>query len=112
MGPSGIIAMMMAGSVATGPGPVIGPGLWQEPVQMASDDDGPMTTILQEVTPLLMALPRVVGVGEGRCDGKPCIKVFVLETSADLATQIHDIARGAPVEIVETGEIRAREERD
>ena len=112
MGPGGVIAMMMAGSVATGPGPVIGPSLWQEPVQMASDNDDPMTTILRDVTPLLMALPRVVGVGEGRCDGKPCIKVLVLETSEDLATQIHDIAGGAPVEIVETGEICARDGHD
>lgn len=59
-----------------------------------------------------MALPGVVAVGEGRCGGTPCIKVYVVEKAADLLARIHDIARGAPVEIVDTGEIRARKKHD
>ncbi len=99
------------GSAIFGPAPIIVHGQWWEPVQVASADN-PITATLQDVTPLLMVLPGVVAVGEGRCGGTPCIKVYVVEKAADLVPWIHDIARGAPVDIVDAGEIRAREKRE
>ncbi len=111
MGPCGVIDMLVAGSAIFEPAPIIVHGRWREPGLVANADD-PMTATLREVTPLLMALPRVVAVGEGRCGGAPCIKVYVVEKTAELAARINDIAGGAPLDIVETGEFRARQKHD
>ena len=35
--------------------------------------------VLKEHTKELMTVPGVVGIGQGLCDNKPCIKVFVIE---------------------------------
>ena len=63
--------------------------------------------VLKEHTPRLMSLPGVVGTGEGRCAGAPCIKVLVLEMTPELVAQIGDIIEDYKVEVVATGEIRA-----
>ena len=39
--------------------------------------DKAIETVLEQHTLRLMSLPGVVGVGEGRCAGAPCIKVLV-----------------------------------
>ncbi len=65
-----------------------------------------ITAVLKERTPSLMALPGVVGTAEGRCDGKPCIKVYVKEKTPDLLKRIPTEIEGYPVTIEETGEIR------
>ncbi len=62
---------------------------------------------LKAHTPRLMSLPGVVGVGEGRCAGAPCVKVLVLEKTPELVERIGDAIEGYKVEVVETGEIRA-----
>ena len=69
--------------------------------------DQPIAAVLEQHTPRLMALPGVVGVGQGRCAGAPCIKVLVIEKTDDLAARIGDAIDGYPVEILESGEIRA-----
>jgi hypothetical protein len=53
-----------------------------------------------------MTLSGVVGTAEGRCDGKPCIKVYVKEKTPDILNQIPSEIEGYPVTIEETGEIR------
>jgi hypothetical protein len=63
--------------------------------------------VLKAHTPRLMSLPGVVGVGEGRCDGAPCIKVLVLERTPELVERIDVVIEGYKVEVVATGEIRA-----
>jgi hypothetical protein len=63
--------------------------------------------VLKEHTEELMSLPGVVGIAQGLCDNKPCIKVFVIEKTPELAQKIPDILEGYPVMIEETGEIRA-----
>lgn len=63
--------------------------------------------VLEDHTPRLMSLPGVVGTGEGRCAGAPCIKVLVIEKTDDLAARIGDAIEGYPVDIVKSGEIRA-----
>ncbi len=69
--------------------------------------DKTIEAVLGAHTPRLMSLPGVVGVGEGRCAGAPCIKVLVLEKTDDLVAQIGNAIEDYAVEIVETGEIRA-----
>jgi len=62
---------------------------------------------LKEHTDALMAVPGVVGTGQGLCDGKPCIKVFVVKKTPELERKISYILEGYPLAIVETGKIRA-----
>ncbi len=63
--------------------------------------------VLKEHTEELMSIPGVVGIGQGLCNDKPCIKVFVIEKTPELAQKIPDILEGYQVIIEETGEIRA-----
>ncbi len=69
--------------------------------------DKTIEAILETHTARLMSLPGVVGVGEGRCAGAPCIKVLVLEKTPELVERIGDAIEGYEVEVVATGEIRA-----
>ncbi len=69
--------------------------------------------VLKEHTEELMSIPGVVGIGQGLCNGKPCIKVFVIERTPELEQEIPSSLEGYPVMIEETGEIRAlREDQD
>ena len=63
--------------------------------------------VLRQHTDSLMALTGVVGTAQGECDGKPCIKVYLVESSPDLVKQIPSVIEGYKVEIQVTGEIRA-----
>ncbi len=63
--------------------------------------------VLKEHTEELMSIPGVVGIGQGLCNGKPCIKIFVIEKTPELAQKIPDNLEGYKVMIEETGEIRA-----
>ena len=62
------------------------------------------------VLPLFLGLPDfksgVVGTGEGRCEGKPCIKVFVIKKTSDLDEKIPKNLDGYAVIIEEIGEIK------
>ncbi len=69
--------------------------------------DKTIEAVLETHSPRLMSLPGVVGVGEGRCAGAPCIKVLVLEKTPELVERIGVVIEGYNVEVVETGEIRA-----
>ena len=62
--------------------------------------------VLKGNTNELMSLPGVVGIAEGLCDDKPCIKVFVIEKTPELDEKIPHILEGYHVLIEETGEIR------
>ena len=63
--------------------------------------------VLKEHTEKLMSIQGVVGTGEGLCNGKPCIKVFVLEFTPELEQKIRNILEGYLVEVEETGEFEA-----
>ena len=63
--------------------------------------------VLKEHTDDLMAIPGVVGTGQGLCDGKPCIKVFVVKKTPELEDKIPEKLEGYSVKIEETGVIRA-----
>jgi hypothetical protein len=65
-----------------------------------------VAAVLERHREELMALPGVAGVGEGRCNGKPCIKVYVKgkETGGKIPAEIE----GFPVSVEETGEFRTK----
>ena len=68
----------------------------------------PIEEVLKEHTNELMSIPGVVGTAQGLCNDKPCIKVFVIKKTQELEKKIPDVLEGFPVEVEETGEIRAR----
>ena len=63
--------------------------------------------VLADELPRLLAVPGVVGAGEGLCDGAPCIKITVARKTPGLAAEIGAEIGGYKVEIIETGEFRA-----
>ena len=63
--------------------------------------------VLKEHTDSLMALPGVVGTGQGLCDGQPCIRVFVVKRTPALLEKIPSTIDGYLVVVDETGVIRA-----
>lgn len=69
-----------------------------------------ITEVLRRHTDSLMALPGVVGVGQGERDGAPTVQVMVAELTDTLRRSLPDSIEGYAVVIMETGEIRARPE--
>lgn len=63
--------------------------------------------VLKAHTEKLMVLPGVVGTGQGLCNGKPCIKIYISLKSAELEQKLPKTLDGYVVEVVETGEFRA-----
>jgi hypothetical protein len=63
--------------------------------------------VLKEHTEKLMSIPGVVGIGKGLYNGKPCIKVLVIEPTLELAQKIPDNLEGYQIMIEDTGEVRA-----
>ena len=66
--------------------------------------------VLKEHTNELMSIPGVVGVAQGLCGKKPCIKVFVVEMTPGLDKKIPKNLNGYAVSVEETGEIKARKQ--
>lgn len=64
--------------------------------------------VLAEHTGEWMSIPGVVGTAIGQFKGKPCIKIFVVKKTAELAERIPSQVEGFPVIVEETGEIRPR----
>ncbi|HEY6008767.1 MAG TPA: hypothetical protein VIU40_10630 [Geobacteraceae bacterium] len=63
--------------------------------------------VLREHTRELMSLPGVVGTALGLCDGRPCIKVYVVTLMPDVEQKIPSALEGYPVSVEETGELRS-----
>ena len=70
---------------------------------------GTIADVLVDQTDRLMSIPGVVGVALGRCDGRPCIKVFVEKKIAEMLREIPSALDGYPVSIEDTGEFRAHD---
>jgi hypothetical protein len=68
--------------------------------------DRPIEEVLRDRTDHLMGVPGVVGIAQGLCDGRPCIKVFVAKKTPALLEAIPDSVEGYPVDVEETGEFR------
>ncbi len=76
-----------------------------------SQKGSPMATkgideVLKEHSKAIMSVPGVVGIGQGLCKGKPCIKVFVIKKNPDLDQRIPDNMGGYPVVVEETGRVK------
>ena len=54
-----------------------------------------------------MAIPGVIGAGIGRCDGQPCLKVFIAESTPAIQDRFPTALEGFCVILEESGEIRA-----
>lgn len=55
----------------------------------------------------LMAIPGVVGVGIGDCNGKECIVVFIQDRTAQIDREVPGTLDGYPIQIEVTGLIKA-----
>jgi hypothetical protein len=67
----------------------------------------PIVEVLKDHARDLMSIPGVLGAGQGLCEGKPCIKVFVIKKTPELVQKIPDTLDGYPVVIEETWEVKA-----
>lgn len=68
----------------------------------------PIVEVLKDHARDLMSIPGVVGAGQALCEGKPCIKVFVIKKTPELEQTIPKTLEGYQVVIEETGEVKAR----
>ncbi len=76
----------------TGEKPVI---LVQEN-QMAAK---PIVEVFKEHAKTLMSIPGIVGTGQGICEGKSCVKVFVIKKTPELEGKILKTLEAYPVVI-------------
>jgi hypothetical protein len=67
--------------------------------------------VLAAHTDSLLAIPGVVGTAIGRCDGAPCIRVFVADSAAAERARLGPTLEGHPVRVEVTGPFRARPSR-
>jgi len=63
--------------------------------------------VLKRHTDELMAVPGVVGVAEGESHGKPCIRVFVVDSHSEALKHLPENIEGYLLNIEESGEFRA-----
>jgi hypothetical protein len=65
--------------------------------------------VLEQHNDSLTTLPGVVGTAIGRCDGAPCIRVFVADSASAQGAGIPARLEGYPVRVEVTGPVRPRE---
>jgi hypothetical protein len=70
--------------------------------------DRTITEVLKERTEALMSVRGVVGAGEGLCDGRPCIKVYVVKKTAEVEQEIRRMLDPYPFAIQESGRFQSR----
>ncbi len=108
-----LIAAGLAGALG-GVEACAGPKTGDEPV--GQEETSPMAQSIeaaqQRLTDSVMSLPGVVGTAIGECEGAPCIKVYVVKQSQELADKIPSTFEGFTVVVEVTGEIRARDTTD
>jgi hypothetical protein len=64
-------------------------------------------TVKEKYESELMAIPGVVGVGIGDCNGKQCIVVLIQDRTAQTDREMPGTLDGYPVQIEVTGPIKA-----
>ncbi len=67
----------------------------------------PFEEVLREHTPGLMAVPGVIGTGQGERAGQPILVVYVTRRTPELERRVPREIEGYRVEIRETGQVRA-----
>lgn len=77
---------------------------------VAEGDDGrPIDEVLATHREGWLARPGVTGVGVGRCDGKPCIVLYLVRRTDELEASLPDSVEGHPVRLQVTGRVEPRE---
>lgn len=69
-----------------------------------------ISDVLKRHTDSLMAIPGVVGVGQGERNGHPTVYVMVARLTDSLRRALPDSLEGYAVQIVTTGTIQAQPE--
>ena len=64
-------------------------------------------TVIEANADFLMSIQGVVGIAQGLCEDKDCIKVFVTKKTDKIHEQIPKSLDGYMIEIVETDVIKA-----
>jgi hypothetical protein len=67
-----------------------------------------ITQVLDKHTEKWLKIPGVVGTGEGRSEGKPCIMIMTDGSSKQIRKKIPKMVDGYKVVFEETGKIEAR----
>jgi hypothetical protein len=67
----------------------------------------PIEEARRELVLELRKAPGVTMIGIGECDSEPCLRVYVVELTAELRAQIPEEHRGWKVDVRESGEIQA-----
>lgn len=83
-------------------------GCEMTPKQESKSAPPSITAVMQRSMKTLMAIPGVVGVGEGALQGKPCILVLVKSKNPETEKQIPSELEGYPVSVTVVGDVRAR----
>ena len=88
-------------------------GCSQQAVNNREREKGMASKTIEEVlkshTNAWMAVPGVVAVGIGEIEGKPCIRVYIVEKTDEIRKKIPLQVEGFRVVIEVSGEIWARE---
>jgi len=56
----------------------------------------------------LRGLPGLTMIGIGECEGAPCLRVHVVAATGEIREKVPERLGGWPVELLESGPIRAR----
>jgi hypothetical protein len=67
----------------------------------------PIGEVLKLHTKEMMSIPGVVGMAQGLCNDKPCIRIYVVRKTPDLERKIPRTLDGYLVMIEETGRFHA-----
>ena len=68
----------------------------------------PISEVLDKYTEKWLKIPGIVGTGEGKSEGKPCIMIMTNGNSKQIKKKIPKTIEGYKVVFEETGEIKAR----
>ena len=82
------------------------------PLTKSTSSHRSIEEVLEDKTPQWMSLAGVVGTAIGLFQDRPCIKVYVLESTEELTTKIPSTVEGYRVLLQPTGEIRALDARN
>jgi hypothetical protein len=82
--------------------PYLRPGVGRQEVNSMTIEE-----VLQKHQDRLMAIPGVVGIGEGESEGRPVILIMVRELSPDLRRQLPQQIDGFEVKVDVVGEVTA-----
>jgi hypothetical protein len=69
--------------------------------------DKSMDEVQEEHQRRLLAIPGVVGMGQGLSEGKPCFRIYVAKLTPELSAKIPKTIEGYPVVVIESGKIKA-----